>query len=100
MGKRSNLGSDNHQHFYDDEDLNFCPNCNSEETLIYGIKDLEVNDEGTETVPVEGMICSECSEILMSLEESCRFLNIKAKKDGLDTYFGVHDGSITEGRLQ
>lgn len=59
-----------------------------------------IDDDELETIPVEGLICSECKEIFMSLDESARFLNLKAKRDGIDTYFGVHDGDIKEYRLQ
>jgi hypothetical protein len=80
--------------------LDDCPHCGSKDTLIYGLKDMDIDDDGFDTVPIEGLICSECQEIFMSLDESARLLNLKAKHDGLDTYYGVHDGDIKETRLQ
>lgn len=61
---------------------------------------MNLDDDGIDTIPVEGLICSICHEIFMSLDESARLLNIKAKHEGVDVYFGVHDGDIKETRLQ
>ncbi len=94
-------GSDKNQLSYDDDmgDGN-CTHCGSEGSLSYGVKDLDIDRDGLETVPVEGLICGVCNEIYMTLDESARFLNLKAKHDGSDIYYGVHDGDIKESRLQ
>lgn len=95
-------GSDKHQPSSEErfETLNDCPHCGTEGSLTYGLKDMDLNDDGTESTSVEGLICSTCDEIFMSLDESARLLNIKAKFEGDTTYFGVHDGDIKETRLQ
>ena len=90
-------GSDKNQLF--SKTLDDCPHCGAKDSLTYGLKDMELDDDGLKTVPVEGLICHECQEIFMSLEESARLLNLKAKYEGSDLYFGVHDGDIQETRL-
>lgn len=100
MNKLSKHGPDKNQDFSDTIEDGDCPHCNGEGTLIYGIKSVYIDDDGLETTPVEGLVCKECKEIFMSLDESARLLNLKAKFDGVDIYYGVHDGDITEGRLQ
>lgn len=94
-------GSDKNQPSSDErfETLDDCPHCGAQGSLIYGLKDMDLDEDGVDTTPVEGLICNECSEIFMSLDESARLLNIKAKYEGTDIYFGVHDGDIKETRL-
>ena len=93
-------GSDKNQLFSDTVDEGNCPHCDSEGSLVYGVKELDLDEVGIDSALVEGLICSNCREIYLSLDETARFLNLKAKHDKLDVYFGVHDGDIKESRLQ
>lgn len=79
---------------------NDCPNCGAEDTLHYHTKELEVDETTSETLLVEGLVCSQCDDIFMSPDEGARFLNVKARYDGSEYYYGSHDGEIIETRLQ
>jgi pyruvate/2-oxoacid:ferredoxin oxidoreductase beta subunit len=92
-------GSENSQNFFEDlgED---CPHCGELGTLSFSSKEMEVNEKNGDTLLVEGLLCSECMQIFMSPNEGARYLNVKAKSEGSVLYYGVHDGEITETRLQ
>lgn len=92
-------GLENNPPSYNDLESD-CPNCGSEGTLSYSTKDIEVDEDTGETVLVEGLLCATCNDIYMSLDESVRFLNLKARRDGSVLYYGIHDGDIKETRLQ
>lgn len=77
-----------------------CPSCGATATLNYGTKELEIDEDTGETTTVGGLVCSDCNDLFMDSDEGARFLNIKARHEGSETYYGVHDGDIKETRLQ
>jgi hypothetical protein len=84
----------------DFQNLTDCPNCGGVHTLRYGLTEQELEEGSEETLVVEGLICSDCSNLFMNPDEGARLLNEQAKFTGSEYRYVTHNGDIIETLIQ
>lgn len=95
MQTKFDIGSERIPDLLELHELN-CPNCGGNKTLQYRATSIPIDDDDNETTRVEGMICSGCHDLFLSIEETARFLNVRATRDGENSRYLVYDGAIKQ----
>lgn len=80
--------------------LTDCPNCGGLHTLKYNVVEQELDEVSGDTLTVEGLVCSNCSDLFMNPDEGARFLNEQAKRNESEFRYLSHNGEIIETRIQ